>query len=353
MQRAAELLAIGSAVATAILASKAYMSPSLEPECQYRYGISQCSSGRVPEGCLLVGANGLMRCFDEEDPRSPVIPPAIPRDATEYGDGPYPGTEKNEPSNITWLPEEDPSEEIIFWAGGIPRDTNAAQFIPLRIMNEEEGKEDEVLWSEAEATGLCGEGATAAILNAISDDVVTIQDVVSEYVNAIAAGDITRVGKTSSDLDPSYTGPGELQQFIDERYGDILDADGTNFYWSNLLDIYPFQWNTKPGEVYNLFHDWLDNQQYTIAGVEIVDGSRSHPRGGWVGDTDNATKIVHWVVLTGISSEFDTTNAYSPTNWVRVYNPFDNSTEYYWYPQFMEAWVEGGNMSLTVTVKEE
>lgn len=54
----------------------------------------------------------------------------------------------------------------------------------------------------------------------------------------------------------------------------------------------------------------------------------------------------HWIVITGISnswiygtdqiSDKQSRDRTSPYNWLRVYNPFDNETEYYWWRDLME-----------------
>ena len=189
-------------------------------------------------------------------------------------------------------------------------------------------------------------------MSAILGDVL-VQDIVDAYVDAIRNSEI--VGHDPKDIDPNYTGPGELQQFIDKRYGDSLDVD-LPFYWSKWIEDEKFRayhWDTQPGIVYGLINSWLENNQYPIVGVEIVNGGLGSERGGWVGDTTrpNRDKILHWVVITGVSKQFDKNNARSRWNWFRIYNPFDNQTEYYWYTHFMEAWLAGGNLSVVVRRK--
>jgi hypothetical protein len=49
-------------------------------------------------------------------------------------------------------------------------------------------------------------------------------------------------------------------------------------------------------------------------------------------------KVEHWVLITGISQQWEATDRYSPWNWVRIFNPFDNDTEYYWWKDFRDSW---------------
>ena len=254
-------------------------------------------------------------------------PPPEPIDASVSG--PYPGTEKNPPANIVWFPFSDPLSN---GASGIPQNTNAAQFIADA-------------WGIANNTGLCGEVAISAILRAILGD-VSVQDVVDNYLDAIRNSEI--VGHNPGDLDPNYTGPGELQQFIDKRYGDVLDVE-LPLWWPHWIeDFQAYQWRTEPGKVRDLVRGWLEANQFSIAGVETVNGSSGSERGGWVGDTarPNRIRILHWVVIAGISLQFDRQNAMSRWNWFRIYNPFDNQTEYSWFPHFMQAREAGGNFSV-------
>jgi len=45
----------------------------------------------------------------------------------------------------------------------------------------------------------------------------------------------------------------------------------------------------------------------------------------------------HWVVITGLSREWRPPED-SILNWVRIFNPFTNGTEYYPWGTFEDAW---------------
>lgn len=44
--------------------------------------------------------------------------------------------------------------------------------------------------------------------------------------------------------------------------------------------------------------------------------------------------IPHWVVLTGMSQQWDSWNEDSSLNWVRINNPYNNRSEYYPWKDF-------------------
>jgi len=75
---------------------------------------------------------------------------------------------------------------------------------------------------------------------------------------------------------------------------------------------------------------------------------RVHPTGG--GDA----YAQHWVVVTGVSREWEYRDdrVYSPWNWVRIYNPFDNEEEYYPWKDFHSSWKNDGNMMIKFTRRD-
>ena len=72
--------------------------------------------------------------------------------------------------------------------------------------------------------------------------------------------------------------------------------------------------------------------------VEIVSGSQHTEMGGKIGISNRVPPIVHWVVITGMSEQWDANRSGSPFNWVRIYNPFDNQVEYYSWADFESTW---------------
>lgn len=157
-------------------------------------------------------------------------------------------------------------------------------------------------------TGLCGQASIAAILN--SRFPVSVNQIVDVFV--------TEIGGV-----PDYTSASELATVINEWYGDILHAD-----YGTVADYYGDGGNLD--DMPAIMGEWLGNGDYIIAGVGINGG-------GEVWD-DRAGELIpngagHWVVITGIANDPQT-----DTQWVRIYNPFDNETEYYTWEDFKDAW---------------
>lgn len=96
-------------------------------------------------------------------------------------------------------------------------------------------------------------------------------------------------------------------------------------------------------------------REYVIAGIR-VNGTSGQLRNGYSMKNVDRTFAYsggakHWVVITGISNQWEINKDLSPWNWIRIYNPFNNQTEYYWWEDFQRSWkVESGTM-LRVTIK--
>jgi hypothetical protein len=90
-----------------------------------------------------------------------------------------------------------------------------------------------------------------------------------------------------------------------------------------------------------------DNRYYfgttfIIAGVR-ASGSSGQLRKGWPSGKFSGNGPSHFVVITGTSVQWNENNVGnedepSPWKWVRVYNPFDNEIEYYWWGDLKSSW---------------
>jgi hypothetical protein len=209
------------------------------------------------------------------------------------------------------------------------KDGPNAQFIPSRcepdwpLDHDRQGKE------LSYHSGLCGELSITAILMGLIPG-LTANDVVDNFM------------KHRPNVAPDYTGSDELGKFI-------------NTYYSK----YMYAWETRSvagwggyQEIVQSLPNWL-NSGYVIAGIR-VNGNTGQLRNGVVDarapnrtfGTDGSAK--HWVVITGISNQW---NSGSGWQWIRIYNPFGNRTEYYWWGDFQSSWeVEKGSM-LRITMK--
>jgi RHS repeat-associated protein len=240
-------------------------------------------------------------CLDEDldgkcDP-APIHPP----DIQSYN-------EKIPPIGITWIPSLDP---LIIGAGGISYGVNQAQF------------EINASW-----TGLCGPIAVAAIIRS-NDPSVTAQDVVKKAQEMFG--------------DPNYLGPGNLKsltnEFVYENYRKQWLVD-----WGYISKWVEGNYWTREGEgrVMNQVTQWLTSSHLIIAGVKASgSGGKVLTEGG----------VEHWVVLTGISKNQQSASWDSEWNWARIYNPFDNETEYYPWKDLRKSWIADGNMLVLVRPK--
>ena len=79
----------------------------------------------------------------------------------------------------------------------------------------------------------------------------------------------------------------------------------------------------------------LSQGHYHIALVEM---SKSNHKLRYVMNASNEERIKyvtgHWVVITGMSAQWDYGKINSNSNWVRIYNPYFNQDEYYKWDYF-------------------
>lgn len=230
-------------------------------------------------------------------------------------------SEKIPPPNITWYPAADPYPN---GAIGIARNKNAAQLI--------DGD-----------TGLCGLVALSAITQ------IPVQVLRRLYVELAAKGFIQH----GTDSPPNYQGPGTLNSIVNNGIAGGWIAEG-GLYWTDYIfgsDGNLIKYPENVNHQANLIYQLLSERKHPIAGVEIKYGNQSNEESGKIQATNRpkAFKITHWVVISGVSNQWSKTNRFlnnddSPWNWVRVFNPFDNQTEYYWWGDFREAWDAAGGM---------
>ncbi|MFZ6029539.1 MAG: hypothetical protein ACOYYS_17640 [Chloroflexota bacterium] len=127
------------------------------------------------------------------------------------------------------------------------------------------------------------------------------------------------------DFDPvNYTPASELIGFV--NYDSLFKGRWTAGYGSTTTD---------EGDFNDDVSAWFAQSQYAISGVKIS-GSR--------GTVLRQGGTPHWIVITGISQQWEPSET-SPWNWVRIYNPFDNDTEYYWWNYFRASF-DGGEVAV-------
>ena len=251
----------------------------------------------------------------------------------------YAGQEKISPSGIAFTPPEDP-----LWRGaiGIPQNHNAAQFVKRfhdpddkdywfdSFVHMEKGEENTYF-------NLCGQISVAAILEAL----------VSWRGVQISVDRVLRDWEQNMEMSlKNTTSSYDLSSFINNYYSNMAIGQ------SDLSS--PYIWNKVPENQFpQQLARWLSNSYYLMAGVEIVSGSSWVEYGGFVGKTTRPSdqRISHWVVITGMSLLWDKENLESGKNWIRIYNSFDNATEYYWGKQFINAFYRGGGFYTLISAK--
>jgi hypothetical protein len=134
---------------------------------------------------------------------------------------------------------------------------------------------------------------------------------------------------TDIDPDPNYTGRWDLSTFVNRAYGDTWIAEA-----SDLRGL----GGKEQAQLPRLISQTLADGVFILALVEIVSGSSRNGEGGRVGETPSGKGILHWVVISAMSAEWDYEVQSSCLNWVRVFNPFDNQIEYYAWEDFAAAW---------------
>ncbi len=247
-----------------------------------------------PTGQCYIDGQGL-QCIN--NPR-PIPPPNI----KSYN-------EKIPPPGIKWIPSSNP---LSSGAKGIPYGVNQAQF------------QVNPSW-----TGLCGPISVAAIIRS-KDSTVTAQEVVAMAKDLIG--------------DPNYLGADKLEEllekFIYENYQKSWYVDWG--YITKWVPQPPYIWE-KGGEqrVANQVKEWLIASELIIVGV-MASGSSG---------TVHQDGVEHWVVITGMSMDWQD-NPWDERNWVRIYNPFDNETEYYPWEDLRNSWRNDGNMMVLIKPTE-
>jgi RHS repeat-associated protein len=219
------------------------------------------------------------------------------------------------PRHITWFPSESLPPAVIV---GVDPGTYQAQY------SIHKG------WF-----GLCGEVALAAVL-ASTYPGLTANDVVQAFIDNV-------------NPEPNTTDQVQLAKLVNNVYGDYWSTDASKNYWTDYIPGNVAPWTLHGHALLaDSLKAWLGNSQYPLIGV-MIDATSGTSSEGRV----QLTGAVHWVVLTGVSNEWDrssdTASASSPWNWVRIFNPFNDDTEYYWWRDFIDAWMADGNMMLLVS----
>jgi len=210
-------------------------------------------------------------------------------------------SEKTPPRNITWNPAVSvlPIKIFNYLGEEVPPGTDQSQF---RITDPE----------GVEVTGACGPLTVAAILQLTGN--LVFRNAYKLKYDDVFEGKPVRVPVT-----PNYTGYKEVIAIIRAYEG-----------W----DAYTVT-NISKEDAPNQLRLALSAGRYPIPSVVI---------GGTTGKVGAGTSL-HWLAVTGLSQEW---NRGKDWQWVRVYNPFDNETEYYWWEHFLKGWPEAGRFMIVM-----
>ncbi len=158
----------------------------------------------------------------------------------------------------------------------------------------------------------------------------------------VCEGGIGGCSAEKRDLIVDYSQNFELAMFINQNYS-FYEAEYGDF--TNFSEAY-----TKVRE--GLLH----NGPYYIVGINI-NGDTGQLRNGSSQKFSSETDVMHWVVINGFSRNWDfkwspdVNWKESPMQWVRIYNPFDDDLEYYWWSDFKNSWLENGKTYVSVNYR--
>ena len=191
------------------------------------------------------------------------------------------------------------------------------------------------------ANGLCGQFALAAILGLDSDSIMA-------YFNMALPGRVSNPNDTNLDelvkviemyiFSKDYLKKLNLRYESDQGHS-VIDYGVDGNHLATTIDYFKF--GKKATE-------YLRNGYSIICGMTI-DADSGRLMNISVGNrfSQGGRRFTgHWIDITGISSDwgdqyefigdYQGRDAVSPWKWLRIYNPYDNETEYYWWGDLVQ-----------------
>jgi RHS repeat-associated protein len=195
---------------------------------------------------------------------------------------------------------------LIDTSGLLKTDFDQAQFrvfgLPWKCTYDKDGKCDPATICNQ---NYCGQIVLSAAIYTF-DNNITSHKVIEELAHPGCSG-------TSVD---------ELVKYLNKQYQRNLVATSiTGLYISAQLP--------------DMLRNKLIGNEVIMPLVTLIDGVHNT-----IGATGKQNPVRHWVLITGISNQWNYEDENSIWNWVRVLNPFDNRTEYYLWNDFRAAWFE-------------
>jgi len=231
------------------------------------------------------------------------------------------------PHNITWISNSIANNinrhlvPIYDVAGNFISKTNAAQFQIAGHRNYTDGTCLPGYYDKKTGTcsryksynvNFCGQVVLAAVLRELIPSVTA--KIVADALNY-----------------QSGTAASDLGTYLNQNYPNNVNAQPASM--ANFV---------KNGQVFfDHMSQMFTDSTLVMPVVNIMFGNSGADTDGINGQLGlGGNSIGHWILITGISREWERTNDRSVYNWVRIFNPFDNQAEYYWWPDFYASWRE-------------
>ncbi|MFH2102920.1 MAG: RHS repeat-associated core domain-containing protein, partial [Chloroflexota bacterium] len=134
----------------------------------------------------------------------------------------------------------------------------------------------------------------------------------------------------------------QLANYLNNNYPYYLRAEDQ--YLDNIARA------LEPGLFFTFMTSMFNANKLVVPLVNIAQGFSGEDLTGINGMLSGvAGDVKHWILITGVSAQWETSSN-SPYNWIRIFNPFDNQTEYYWWPDFIGAWERASNTNDALVV---
>ena len=242
--------------------------------------------------------------------------------------------EKIPPQNITWISNTIANNinrhlaPIYNEAGKFIANTNAAQFQIAGHRNYTDGtclpgyfdkKTGQCSRYKSYNVNFCGQVVLSAILRELipSTTAKTVADALN-YQSGTAASD--------------------LGTYLNQNYSNSVEAQPVSMA-NDVKNGYAF---------FDHMSQMFANATLLMPVVNIMFGNSGADTDGINGQLGvGGNSIGHWILITGVSREWEKTNDRSVYNWIRIFNPFDNQAEYYWWPDFYDSWQEESPYNFT------
>jgi hypothetical protein len=216
-----------------------------------------------------------------------------------------------------------------------------------RLVTEENGAQFEIAGHERTPTTDCLKWSTGSKKDRVCEKYrsanvnfcgqVVLSAILSQLIPGITAK--TVIEALNYQTGTSNT---DLAEYLNKNYSGYVEAKAIKGDRFNQVDSF-----------FNYISASFGNSTLIAPIVNIVSGNKNltNPPPDVNGKLGITGGINHWVLITGISTRWQRGDQRSPYNWVRIFNPFDNQTEYYWWLDFSAAWNKPGGQNSALSIK--